>query len=183
MRPRNIKPEILSLHEQGFNYTQIQEKLQCSKATISYHLGEGRKEKVLANTRRLRAENPMSRKINTFINLSYRQRHSLNSRIRGFHTINGHNDPENRRERTFTGEEIIRKYNGKCYLTGRTIDFSDINSYALDHIIPRSKGGPLTLENCGLTCKHANSAKSDMSLEEFFKLCVEVVKHNKLSLD
>ena len=36
---RGIKTEILNLYNLGFNYTEIQKKLNCSRGTISYHLG------------------------------------------------------------------------------------------------------------------------------------------------
>lgn len=39
------KDEILRLKSQGKTYKEIQEILGCSKGTISYHLGEGQKEK------------------------------------------------------------------------------------------------------------------------------------------
>ena len=37
-----------------------------------------------------------------------------------------------------------------CYLTGIPIDINKPNEYSLDHIIPMSRGGKNTLENCGL---------------------------------
>lgn len=38
----------MELSQQGFSYTQIQNKLNCSKGTISYHCGIGQKEKTRA---------------------------------------------------------------------------------------------------------------------------------------
>lgn len=66
----------------------------------------------------------------------------------------------------------------KCYLTGRPLDLSKSRSYELDHIIPRSKGGENSLENCGVACRDANQSKRDMLLEEYFQLCKEVLEHN-----
>lgn len=83
-------------------------------------------------------------------------------------------------ELTFTHLDLLEKSQGICYLTGRTIDFTNSRSYNLDHRIARSKGGLNTLENCEVASKEANQAKSDLSQEEFFKLCVDVVLHNKL---
>lgn len=83
-------------------------------------------------------------------------------------------------ETTFTPVELVAKYDGKCYLTGRVIDINDKSSYQLDHIIPASSGGESSLNNCGLSCKQANWAKGDMSTEEFFQLCLDVVKYNDL---
>ena len=34
------------------------------------------------------------------------------------------------------------------------------------------------MENCALTSKEANAAKSDLSKDEFLKLCEDVLKHN-----
>lgn len=39
------KEEILRLGAEGFTYSQIQDKLGCSKGTIAYHLGTGQKDK------------------------------------------------------------------------------------------------------------------------------------------
>ena len=41
---RGIKPEIFRLHSLGFNYTQIQNELNCSRGTISHHLSNFIKE-------------------------------------------------------------------------------------------------------------------------------------------
>ena len=77
----------------------------------------------------------------------------------------------------FTLDELIEKLgdNPKCYLTGKEIDLSKSGSYSLDHIVPKSKGGENSLENCGLTCREANQAKSDLDLEEFVSLCQAVI--------
>jgi len=41
------KEEIIRLRNNGLSYRQIEEELGCSKSTISYHVGEGQKEKSL----------------------------------------------------------------------------------------------------------------------------------------
>ena len=81
----------------------------------------------------------------------------------------------------FSLDELIEHLgeNPKCYLTGRKIDLSNGRSYALDHIIPRSKGGDSSLNNCGITCTEANRAKFDLNLDDFVSLCQEVVDYNK----
>lgn len=63
-----------------------------------------------------------------------------------------------------------------CYLTGKPINLDNWNEYSLDHIIPVAKGGKSTLENCGLTTRQANSAKTDLFVAEFLELCQQVVK-------
>lgn len=40
------KDEIIRLHNDKFSYSQIAKILNCSKGTISYHLGKGQKEKT-----------------------------------------------------------------------------------------------------------------------------------------
>jgi 5-methylcytosine-specific restriction endonuclease McrA len=64
----------------------------------------------------------------------------------------------------------------KCYLSGQTIDLEDRDSYALDHILPISKGGDSSLANCGLTTQKVNKLKSDLTKEEFITTCSNVVR-------
>lgn len=75
--------------------------------------------------------------------------------------------------------DLIKKIgnNPKCYLTGREVNLKDPSTYSLDHIIPISKGGLNTLENCGLLCAEANKAKHDKTPEEFFFLMEEIFNH------
>lgn len=188
------KQQIFELRSQGKTYNEIQSILGCSKATISYHLGEGRKEKVLSYQREKRSEtHPLIRKIQTFIYKIYESskerelKTPLHKRISFTNPVRSkikrflREGPDDVLKRViFTPEELIRKTGTVCYLTGRNIDLTNSKSYQLDHKIARSKGGPNTLENCELTCSEANFAKGQLSLEEFFQLCIDVVKHNKL---
>lgn len=41
-----LAEKIHKLYETGHSYTQIQKILECSKGTISYHLGAGQKDKT-----------------------------------------------------------------------------------------------------------------------------------------
>jgi len=50
------KQKIIELRSQGKTYKEIQEYLGCSKGTISYHLGEGQKEKTKERMHKSRAE-------------------------------------------------------------------------------------------------------------------------------
>ena len=56
-----MKSEILALRAKGYTYNQIKAELNCSKGTISYHLGPGQKQKSLGRTMLNRAT------INSFI--------------------------------------------------------------------------------------------------------------------
>ena len=51
---RGLKEKILDLAEQGWSYNMIKRRLNCSKSTISYHLGEGQKDKARARVRKQR---------------------------------------------------------------------------------------------------------------------------------
>jgi transposase len=51
MKQKTLKEQILELKNQGYSYNQIKEKLGCSKATISYHVGVGQKDRTKARTR------------------------------------------------------------------------------------------------------------------------------------
>ena len=40
-----LKQKIIDLRAKGLSYREIQKKLNCSKGTIAYHLGDGQKQK------------------------------------------------------------------------------------------------------------------------------------------
>jgi len=52
----SLEPKIRALYEQGMSYNQIKAELGCSKGTISYHLGDGQKEKTRARLRDSRSK-------------------------------------------------------------------------------------------------------------------------------
>jgi 5-methylcytosine-specific restriction endonuclease McrA len=177
----NLKTQIEKLRDTGLDYREISRELGCSISTICYHLGEGQKEKSAARLRKRRSD-PVSRKIETFLEISGRARHCMFTKTNRFHSENGKNYKGLAASRNFNPKDVLEKYGSSCYLTGRQIDYEDSLSYELDHIVPRSQDGDSSLENCGLACKAANRAKHDMSLEEFFQLCIDVVKHNNLKV-
>ena len=82
---------------------------------------------------------------------------------------------------TFKVKELLNKIgdNPTCYLTGRPIDLLDGQSYHLDHIIPKNKGGVNSLDNCNIACRDANQAKGNLLYNEFIALCEEVLKFHK----
>ena len=53
---------------------------------------------------------------------------------------------------------IYRAYKGQCFFTGRPVSEEDM---AIDHLIPKSKGGEDSLENFVLTFHDLNSGKSN----------------------
>lgn len=167
-----MKNEILQLRSQGYSYNKIKEILGCSKSSISYHCGDGQKEKTRDRTKknRKKIQYKLMRKLAFF----------FRDNIHGFKRTG---------EKTTTGmfkykdgyEKIYKS--PICYLTGRQIDFENSNSYHLDHIVAHSKGGSNDLDNMGLTCKEANMAKNDLSVDEFIQLCLDVCTHNGYKIE
>lgn len=49
-----LSERIVELREQGLTYDQIKAELNCSKGTISYHLGEGQKLKYAESSKKYR---------------------------------------------------------------------------------------------------------------------------------
>jgi 5-methylcytosine-specific restriction endonuclease McrA len=182
-----LKDDILLLRDSGLSYNEIASRLNCSKGVISYHLGLGQKEK--SKNRRIKNkqnEHPFTKKIERFSrsylfdlveNSNRELSKSLNARIVKFSRMSRqkYNTP------TFTLEDLLDKIgdNPICYLTGKPIDISQTRSYHFDHKIPRGKGGDNSLENLGLCTAEANQAKSNLTVEEFYHLCKNIVEHLK----
>jgi 5-methylcytosine-specific restriction endonuclease McrA len=166
-----MKNKILKLRKKGKSYNEIVKILGCSKSIVSYHCGEGQKEKwqerQRKNRRRLeiiirtKADKFLERKVKKF---------RLRTKIHRERKVNS----------SFNYETAYKKIieNPVCYITGRNIDLSQSRMYELDHIRPASKGGKNTLTNMGLACMEVNRAKYNMSLDEFIQLCVDVCRHN-----
>lgn len=184
---KNLGPRILELKSQGLGYNKIMEILGCSRGAICYHCGIGQKEKQKLRCQKFR-EDILQVKYGNFLKIRNIGDSTesilkdiekiLKMKLREFFR----NYEDGSEIHMFKINELKEKIgnNPMCYLTGRPIDLTKSRSYSLDHIIPSSKGGLNTLENCGLTCSQANKAKSDMTLDEFYKLCKEVISHNNL---
>ena len=166
-----MKEQILALRAEGKNYNEIKSILNCSKSTISYHCGEGQKEKSSVRSRKTRINKPLQIKMYRFLSEALRNKSKNFSR-----TNKNECDKLN-----FTVQELFEKItkNPICYLTGRKIDIYKPSSYHFDHIIPVSKGGNNSLDNLGIACKEANMAKNDLLKEDFLQLCKDVIKHNR----
>ena len=64
--------------------------------------------------------------------------------------------------RAFTDKmkrEAYERQNGVCVKCGQRFDFGQMEG---DHIIPWSKGGKTTAENCQMLCRRDNGVKSDL---------------------
>jgi 5-methylcytosine-specific restriction endonuclease McrA len=180
-----MKDQILKLRKEGKTYDEIKNIIGCSKSTISYYCGNGQKEKNIERKRKRRQLNPLSRKIETF-----KARKTLKNKTERFQmrtqlkevSISKNGKLLSRKDcnPTFKYSDIIEKYgdNPHCYLTNRPINWNDPSTYVLDHIIPVSLGGENSLDNLGICCPQANSAKSDLCLEDFFSLCKEILINN-----
>lgn len=57
--------------------------------------------------------------------------------------------------------ELYSKQKGECIYTGRALGFSDLEQLEVEHIVPRSRGGPDALYNYVLTDEKTNKDKGD----------------------
>jgi 5-methylcytosine-specific restriction endonuclease McrA len=188
VRIMKVKDQILKLRDLGYSYRQIQEKLHCSKGTIAYHCGDGQKDKTTKRRNKNRSyQHPLVRKVENFVKIigpnnqiNIQSKRTLNKilyqKIAVFSRIN-HKDYN---YMSFTVEALLEKIgnNPMCSLTGRPINLLDSRSYQLDHIVPRSKGGDNSLDNCQLTCREANQAKHELTIDEFINLCREIINYH-----
>lgn len=193
-----LKEAIIRLRKEGKTYDEIVGVLGCAKSTISFHIGEGQKEKSRKRKRKWAAKaNGLVRlKLSRFLR---RKPYSNVKLKRGSGRLSPHDLFRNKvkqfksRLRHSKGKHKVNNikvdYNYKevmkkigdvpiCYLTGKKIDLQKGEMYNFDHIKPVSKGGTNDLSNLGLATSNANAAKSDMSVDEFIVLCREVLEHN-----
>ena len=63
----------------------------------------------------------------------------------------------------FSYQAIRDRDEGKCQYTGRKLAKDEGN---IDHVVPRSKGGATTWNNCVLSCKKINNRKGDRTPHE-----------------
>jgi 5-methylcytosine-specific restriction endonuclease McrA len=68
-----------------------------------------------------------------------------------------------KRRPTFNARAIWARDGGRCQYTGQTLRAHEGN---IDHVLPRSRGGKTTWENCVLAGKAVNSRKGDRLPEE-----------------
>lgn len=180
------KEQIIKLYNEGKSRTEICKILGCTKSTVCYHLSNGQKEKSRNRRRNLKnRQTPLKLKMSSFLErkcdnpnrLINNSRRPLQNKIIKFCVNRKTGILETKP--TFTYDELIAKIgeNPVCYLTGTPIDLSKSTTYSLDHILPVSRGGDNSLSNLGLCDKRVNTAKSDLTVEEFRELCSKVVNY------
>ncbi|MHA1952022.1 MAG: helix-turn-helix domain-containing protein [Candidatus Thorarchaeota archaeon] len=181
-----MKEEILRLREEGKSYNQICEIVGCSKSTVSYHCGEGQKEKSKIRSKKNNVGNVICKKIGHFVRRSLQSKSDDFQRERGY--VYKPNKKGYRRyqsigkhlPKSFNYKDVIERFgeNTKCYLTGRDINLLEPKQYQFDHKVPPNKGGGHTIDNLGIVCKEANFAKGNLLVEEFLDLCKEVLENH-----
>lgn len=68
-----------------------------------------------------------------------------------------------KRRPRFSARNIWQRDGGRCQYTGRQLKPSEGN---IDHIVPRSRGGATSWENCVLAHREINSRKADRTPDE-----------------
>ena len=71
---------------------------------------------------------------------------------------------------------LLKKQQNKCILCDT---FLKLDSFHIDHIVPKSKGGKSIFENFQLLCSYCNYGKNTGSNEEYIKHCKKVVEANE----
>lgn len=76
-----------------------------------------------------------------------------------FERINTAESIQEMRERQFIKRQLINSRGNICAICGKPI--TNMNDITIDHIIPLSKGGMTTLENCQLAHFECNQEKAN----------------------
>jgi len=172
--------KIVELKKEGYTYNKIMKELNCSKSTISYYLGDNQKEKTKKRNKKTssKPEFVLQKKLYVF-----RYRDNLGkrvlSKVRDFQRREG-SKLFSTQEINFSFDDFLSKIGEepKCYLSGQPIDLYETKSYSIDHITPASKGCENTIENAGLISSSINKMKSDITVDEFLKKCIQVLEYN-----
>lgn len=186
------KEDILKLRKEGKSYNKIQKILGCSKSTIAYHCDGGKEKKRV--TQQNKNRKPICRKVSGFKSRCSKANFGMfRSKLKTFKRktagvrYNKSHAIVNSIKENYTCQDVIDKIgeNPICYLTGLKIDLDKPDTYNLDHITPTARGGSNDLSNLGICLKEANMAKGELSLDDLYKLCENIIswknKKEKLS--
>lgn len=82
-------------------------------------------------------------------------------------------------------KKVFERFGGKCFKTGKILDYNDRDSWHLDHILPCKYFYPLTDENAALLSSEANESKSGKWPSEFYtdRELVELAKITGANLE
>ena len=190
-----LKDDILKLRSEGLTYNEIQKILSCSKASISYHCGEGQKTKNLLRTSNAKKKDNLKYNVGKKISrFNCHKKESIlyekniykttfmvriTAKCLTFSEINSINMSKVKAQNILNMLEA----NPRCALTGKILEIQDTRSWHLDHIIPSSRQGDNSLENCQIVCREANQAKSDLLPEEFLELCKTVLEFHGYNIE
>jgi hypothetical protein len=63
---------------------------------------------------------------------------------------------------------LFRRFGGKCFKTGRSLDIRERGTWAIDHVLPSQYLYPLSVENAALLSREANNAKAGRWPSHFY---------------
>lgn len=179
---RKIKSDILRLRSEGKSYNAIAKELDCSKSVISYHCSPQGGEKARLKKRNQSVNHKLSRKITAFKSRCTKNNYRIfRAKVKTYKRSDKSNSTHsivNNIKDGFTAKDVVAKLgaNPVCYLTGKKIDLNQPHTFQFDHIIPTSKGGTNNLDNLEICVSEANFAKGDLSLNELYSLCEDILK-------
>jgi 5-methylcytosine-specific restriction endonuclease McrA len=159
----------------GLAQNIVAKMVGCAEVTVS-RTRNGRKESK---------KDFISSRVYDFCNKKTKNKSTHGTKSKLMRIIRSRVDNFKQGEKMFTVHDFIEKFEKDpiCQLTGRKIDLEERDSWELDHIIPKSRGGDNSLTNCQVLCRDVNQAKGPMLEEEFISLCIEVLEHKGYSVD
>lgn len=162
------------LRSGGMGAKAIAKQFGCSPSTVMYHTNDNSHASDRTRKRRWRAKNPIQSKLR-----AYRTRRGVFGKARDFQRRDGSGLSDSPSKENFTVMELLDKLGDspKCYLTGRSIDLSEVDTYSFDHVTPAARGGDNSLENLQILRKEVNMVKSDRTVSELLALCEEILRY------
>ena len=166
-----VKSQIKLLHECGYSYREISKE-------VNYSVGQV--WNIINSKPKPKKEKKPKVKQNYIPRDEMSPNRILSLKLGGFKGRSEKNSRVGKKTHSFTIQEVYEKFGTEpiCYLTGEKIDLTDSKDYSLDHILPKSKGGDNSLDNLGFLKSNVNYAKSDMTVDEFIQLCINVLEYN-----